>query len=313
MTRYITLTQYKSRVDVGMAQALSGLADQALAYIISGAESDIDDYMGFNPMVGGFEPHTCWFQHHWDERTLRSPSPNGVTPVRLVDRYRIQVSNLSTTGAGFFASISPSDCVINVFEGYIEIVPLQAITYSLSPIILQLWLRPPIVQVDAELGFYLPARGDSLYDSGNHTLYYSLRSYWASSFGMQLAIQPNTLPPIPPVDNVGCVVQAPSTYTVNYTEGSVTFNGAQSPTAVVTADYTYQIPDLVRDATIIQITYKLGQRILNQMGMQGVEQVRSGFQQIKRHMGADLKGELDSALHADAAAKLVGYRPIAVA
>jgi hypothetical protein len=313
MPRYITLAQYKSRFDVGMAAAFAPLSDLALANIISMAESDIDDFMEFDPLVGGFEPHTCWYQHRWDERTLKTPSPNGVTPVRVVDRYRIQVSNLSTTGAGFFASINPADCVINVFEQYVEIVPLQAVTYSLSPVILQLGLRPPIVQMDTELGFYLPALGDTLYDSGDQTTYYALRGFWAQTYVMALSAQPAALPPVPPVVYVNGVLQASNTYTINYAEGSVKFNAAQSGHPVVTADYTYQIPDRVRDSAIIQTTYLLGQIQLNKMGMQGVEQVRSGFQQIKRHMGADMKGELDSSLHADAAAKLLGYKPVAVA
>ena len=305
MPRYLTVGQYKS-FDTGMTLP----NDLTLAHVISQAESDIDDHMGFDPLLGGFEPHSAWFQHQWDQQRLRTPFPNEVVPLRLIDRYRIQVSNISTSGAGFFATINPGDCVLNEFEDYIEIVPLQAITYALSPVILQLGLRKPIVQVDAELGFYLPQLGEVLYTTDSLT-YQSTRAYWASSYSQALSTQPNTLPPVPPVVYKNGVVQS-SGFSINYTEGLVVFSAAQGA-AVITADYTYQIPDRVRDCAIIQTNYLLGQRDLNKLGMQGVEQVRSGFQQIKRHMSADLHGEHDSALHADAAAKLAGYRPIAIA
>lgn len=398
MPRYLTVAQYKA-FDTGMSLP----TDASLAHTISRAESDIDDYMQFDPLIGGFDPHTCWFQHKWDERNLRTPSPNGVTPVKLVDRYRIQVSNISTTGAGFFATIQPSDCVINVTEQYIEIVPLQAVTYSLSPVILQLGLRPPIVQVDAELGYMLSALRDALYTTDNQN-YTALRGFWASNYNVALSIQPNTLPPVPPViyvngaalvtatlsgtlnagqaytslpitalsaalpngavlvvnDGTGGtgitvtlaapansgaatlsissftpaipygastvlaskyaatgVAVAPSGYAVNYAEGQVTFATAfSSPFPTILADYTYQIPERVRDAAVLQTTWLLGQRALNKQGMTGLEMAKMGEQTLRMHR--PLLKELlvvgeTSVLCDEAASKLAIYKPIAVA
>jgi hypothetical protein len=42
----------------------------------------------------------------------------------------------------------------------------------------------------------------------------------------------------------------------------------------------------VRRATIAQVTYLLGQRALNALGMQGIELGRSGDQLVKRHIRA---------------------------
>lgn len=276
MTRYLTITQYKN-ADTGMS--LTGIPDMSLATYIVQAESDIDAFCGFDLRYGGgFEPHSIWTQAQFDSRSLRMQSPNGPVPVRQVLRYRIQVSNLSNTGAGFFANISQNDCAINVFDEYVEIVPLQSITYSLAPVLIQLGLRPPIVQMDVALGYYLASFGEPLYLLSGNT-YVALRGFWASTYSQSLATQPNTLPPVPPVVYVNGVAQASNTYTVNYTEGQITFNS--SPSGMPTADITYQIPDNVRDATILQTSYLLGKRRLNQQGMQGLGMARSGDVEIR--------------------------------
>lgn len=310
MPKYLSLGQYK-RISDGIS--LTNVSDMKLANMVNRAETLIDAHMGFDAKRGGFEPHDITVQHPFKQETLKSFDPQPPVPMRVITRYRIQVSNLSTTGAGFFANISPNDCVINNDGQYVEIVPLQAVTYSLSPILIQLGLKPPIVEMDCTLGYYLPVWGDILIDNGDHLTYYGIEGFWASTYTLALHLQPATLPAIPAVIYVNGVVQT-SGYTVNYAEGSVVFNSARSSTDVVTADYTKTIPPQVREATVIQTSWQLAQANLNQLGMLGLEAARTGDQDIRRPRTYASTGGLDpySALCEAAITSLKSLVPIAI-
>jgi len=271
--------QYKDE-DTGMS--LNDLNDLSLVRTIARAETAIDAFMKFNMRVGGFEPHNVWLQHKWDIDSRQTPFPSHPIPVQSVNRYRIQVSNVSTNGAGFFASINSGDCVINQGSSYVEIVPLQAITYSLSPVILQLGLKTPLVQMDSFVSFYIAVFGEQLIDTGDHISYKAVRGFWATSYLAALHIQPNQLPAIPPVVYVNGVATSSSNYSVNSIEGLVTFGTAQNSVPVVTADYTTVIPDSVKEACVRQTTYLLEQRSLRKQGLGGLDIAKSGDQQIQR-------------------------------
>lgn len=279
MPKYLTPSQYK-RYSEGVS--LNDVSDMTLAYQISRAEAAIDSYMGFDLKRGGFEWHPIMVQVPFQQWTLKNFTPQVPVPLRNITRYRIQVSNISTSGAGFFANINASDCVINNDGAYVEIVPLQAVTYSLSPILIQLGLRPPITELDCNVGFFLPVFGENFVDSGDHTTYYALDGFWATTYDLASYLQPQFTMPIPPNIYVNGVVQNNTTYTINSTDGTVTFNSAQTPSAVITGDYTKMIPDPVKEACVLQVDYILGQRKLNQLGMQGLEFARTGDQDIRR-------------------------------
>lgn len=311
--KYLTPGQFK-RFASGVA--LEGVNAMALTMAIAQAESAIDAEMDFDTKIGGFEPHTVWVQGPWKAESLRSQFPNYPVPVRNVRRYRIQVSNLSTTGDGFFANISPNDCVINEFQGYIEIVPLQAVSYSLSPVLLQLGLNPPITQIDCEVGHYIPILGETLTSDGVNKTYYAQRGFWASTYTQALHVQPATLPPVPPVVYKDGTPVSSSAYTVNYTEGAITFNSANSNSAVVTADYTAQIPDYVYFAALAQTAWNIAQRALAAQGMLGLQDIRSGDVNIRKEGGrgagaASMRGH--SPLCDDAAQWLSGLKEIGIA
>jgi hypothetical protein len=256
------------------------LSLETLATFIQRAEADIDSFMEFDPNQGGFEPHTVWYQEAWNAKTLKTRIPNRPVPIRNVTRYRIQVSNVSQAGAGFFANINKGDIVFNFFAQYIEIVPLQSITYSMTPVIIALGLNPPLVQVDYEVGFYIAAFGDALYDVGDGLNFRSLRGFWATSFDMAAFAWPNLLPQIPPIVYVNGVAVT-SGYTANYTEGQITFNSSQSGNSI-TADYCYQIPDLLKAATIAQTSWIIGQSDLNYQGLSGIESAKNDDQTVRR-------------------------------
>lgn len=307
--KYLTLQQFKD-ADTGIS--LTDMNNVSLAYHIARAETAVDAFMKFHMQVSGFEPHNVWLQKKWDLDSRQTPFPSHPVPVQMVNRYRIQVSNISTSGAGFFASINSGDCVINQYGGYVEIVPLQAITYSLSPIILQLGLKRPLVQMDSFVCFYLPTFGEILINTGDNQNYKAVRGFWASSYQATLHIQPYQLPPIPPIVYANGAIVNASNYTINYVEGIVTFNTVQSANPVVTADYTATIPDPARESTLRQVTHLLEQRALSKQGMGGLDLARSGDQQIQRIRQVRGVTRVET-LCEDAAACLADYQEIAIA
>lgn len=309
MAKYLTVQAYK---DADEGVSLSDVSDLSLARTIARAESAVDAYCKLDLKTGGFEPHNVWLQQKWDIETRQTRFPSSPVPVQQINRYRIQVSNLSLSGAGFFASINPGDCVINQYSGYVEIVPLQAITYSLSPIILQLGLRNPLVQMDCFVCFYIPVFGEVLIDTGDHQNYKAVRGFWASVYNQALHIQPNQLPAIPPVVYSNGVAVASSNYSVNYQEGMVSFNVAQSSNPVISADYCAQIPDPVREATMRQVTFLLAERALSKMGFRGLEVAKSGDQEIRK--SRQVRGVTRvEVLCEEAAACLTDYAEIPIA
>lgn len=281
MPKYLTVRQFKAISSFPVATDPT-LTNMALAYTIQQAEAEIDAHCGFDMRLGGFEPHTGWVQQQWDAQRLRVRIPNFPVPVRRALRYQIQVSNLSTSGAGFMATINPNDIAYNVFDFYVEIVPLQSITYSLAPVLVQLGLRPPIVQWDYEAGFFLPVFGELLINSGDNLNYYAMNGFWASSYTQAPSIQPMTTPPMVPVVYVNGGAVSSSTYTLDPIDGIVTFSASKMLADVVTMDYTYTIPNAVRAATIAQTTWILGQRALANRGMIGLELMRLGDEQLQR-------------------------------
>jgi hypothetical protein len=307
MAKYLTVTQYKLLDDGVLTPDVS---DLALARIITRAEIAIDAHMKFDLKVGGFEPHQVWIERKWNSNSLKTNFPSFPVPIRNVQRYWIQVSNLSTSGAGYFATISPNDCVINEFAGYVEIVPLQAVTYSLAPVILQLALRDPIVQMDCEVGFYLPVFGEQLITT-DYLTYYASRGFWAQTYSQAIHVQPATLPPIPSVVYANGVAQSTG-FAINNTDGAVTFTAKRNSSDVITADYTTVIPDIVVEATIRQVSYLLGQRALNRQGLMGLEQIKTGDQFIRRHLPQSGNG-VDVLCEAAAACLDGGIMPIAIA
>lgn len=313
MTKYLTVAQYKR---YGDGVALGDLSDMSLAMTINRSEAAVDAYMGFDAKRGGFEPHNVLIQQAFDELTRKFMYPNYPVPIRQVKRYRIQVSNLSSAGAGFFATINPNDCVINNDGYYIEIVPLQSLLYSLTPVFVNLGLKPPIVEVDLELGYYIPIMGEIMMDSGNHQTYYAGSGFWATSYTQSNALQPNALPPIPPVVYVNGSTVAANTYTYDPVDGSVTFTSVQSPIARVSIDYTQTIPDYVTEATMLQTTHLIAQRNLNKMGMyDNLYNMRSGEQSISypRSINVSEQGRSQlSSLCYQAAAILTRYEPVGV-
>lgn len=315
MGKYLTPAQYL-RADDGLVSA-PNLPVATINRYITRAEASVDAYVGFDQRYGGFEPHTTWFQAKWDNATLKTRVPNWPVPVRVAKRYRIQISMLgngAATNQGFFANIQVGDVAYNNRDNYIEIVPLQAVLYSMLPVIVELGMNPPVVQIDVEQGYYFDSLGEVLDDSGDHTTYYAQRGQWALTYDLQATIQPflqyvvakagsspdtngNAFTPnpgsLPYIIYKNGAAQTTG-FSVDAVNGAVTFTTPNLSSDIITLDYTYQIPDPVHEAVIAQTTYLLAQRELTRQGMEGLDVVQNAQQVLTRHRrGGSGSGALD--------------------
>jgi len=278
MPKYITPNQYLAADEA--LPALDTFTTTQLTTYIRRAERNIDTALEFDPRIGGFEPHAVWLQQAFDLELRKTRIPNFPIPVRAVQRYDIQVANASSeTGAGFFSSVGAGDIALNTFGGYIEILPLQAITYNLVPVFSPFGMTPPVVQCEYTVGYYFPVFNETLTTEDNLT-YAAENGFWATSIDLAPSIVSTTIvPAAPPVVRVNGAVQTTG-FSYNVPEGTVTFSTALADTDVVTADYTYQIPQSVVEATIAQTSYLIALRELNQYGMNALNRLSSDGQSL---------------------------------
>lgn len=192
-------------------------------------------------------------------------------PIQSIDRVRIQVSTETVTGNPFVANIPAADVVVDNTDGWLEIVSLQAILYGLSPTIINLGLNTIIALLDCHTGYYLVQLGEVLTPPAlPATAYTSGRAFWAQTLTQAPNQTPFVAQPVPPVVYQNGVPTA-LPYTVDYVNGAVTFTGTQpASTDVVSADYTYAIPDAIREATRFAALAILAERNPNLAGMAGL-------------------------------------------
>lgn len=305
MPKYLTPQAYR-RSDQGIYNTSSAVLDSFLAQQIELAEGAIDAFMGFRLQTpSGFAPGTIALMQAGlrpNPTKIRFPLPP--TPIRRVTRLRIHLTN-ATDGSAVIGTLSPNEVVFNQDEQYAEITS-QTLAYSVATPLIGFSLRPPLMELDGECGFYLSFLGETLYnDSGDLKTYNSLKQFWASTYVQAIGNQPNVLPPVPPVIYVNGIVTSASNYAVNYAEGQVVFTAARASSDVITADFAGTIPALVKNACIEQVNHLLEQRILRQQGAGGLMMVKMGKREIRRSP----KLNIDEDYLCDAArTKLRGYK-----
>lgn len=317
MPKYLSSRAY-ARADEGLL-SVPTLSAGTLKRFIERAERMVDAYCGFDARLGGFEPHNIWYQVKWDRKNLKTRIPIWPVPVRAALRYRIQVSMIggNNPSNGFFATIQNGDVAYNTFGNYVEIVPLQAVLYSMLPVLVELGMNPPVAQLDLEMGYYLDEFGDTLEDNGDHSVYFATRGFWATTYDQNRSIIPNTVPVVAmmnaadptlgqsyttnplglpfllykngtllttnlSINTLGGTPGAGQVF-VDPVEGTVTFGTPNVGSDVIKAAYTYQIPDAVREATLAQTTYLLAQRDLTRQGMRALDIVQTAQQMLQRH------------------------------
>jgi len=263
--KYLTPTFYRAS---GEGVPLSGVTDLALARFIARAESDIDQYCHLVSLA----PHTIEDEvREWNPASRRYYYGESPMPVSAISRFLIQISTNAQTGDDLAANVSPNDIVINAQEGWFEVVSMTTLTMGLTPVLLNLGLSTTLAHVDYTCGFTYAIDDEPLFSADNLT-YASARCLWDAAV-------------TPTVKKNGVTVE--SGYTVDFTEGIVTFASANQPSDQITASYTHHVPDTVRDAAIEIVSARLGERGLQQAGLTGLQEARAGrYYQAQRATGS---------------------------
>jgi hypothetical protein len=171
-------------------------------------------------------------QHRWRRiETLESkPGDRRVYlvrhPVRDVEEFKIVFTNT------YYISLSPSNLYVNRRDGFVEIIASQPTIVGFPPVGYWLGLAEPIIEVTYTYGWRYEITSDRCLPGGGST-YFATHGMWDSTASVTVYVN-------------GTAV-APSTYTVDYEDGTITF--ASPPTGIVTADYTATLPQAIPEAT----------------------------------------------------------------
>jgi len=284
--RYVSPAYYQS---CGEGVDTSTLSTVQLARVIARAESMVDRYCHLPTLA----PTTVTDEMcQWNGESRRVFYAMAPVPLTTITGCRIQVSTNPVTGNPLIATVNPNDVAVFARLGYVEIVSFTAMTMGLTPVLLNLGLTNVIAHLDYTAGWTLTDT-ETLIDSGDHQTYDSVRCLWD--------------PTVPAVVKANGTTVTPTT--VNYTDGEVTLATRGTASDVVTAAYTYHIPDQIRTAAVIVTSALVGEHFLQTQGLTNLMTARNGrMYQLQRPQG------IDSARIPGAAADILSdYRHISLA
>jgi hypothetical protein len=150
--------------------------------------------------------------------------------------------------------------VVNRMEGYCEVVALTPVISGYFPVGWNFGLWNPLAVVDYTYGWTFEVTGDEC-EAESTTLYTASHGNWSDD--------------APTVYVDGMEVD-PGDYTINTDDGSINFSDTATPTVqqVVTADYTYTLPDAIAQATGIVATGFIAESRMASRGMIGLQSLR---------------------------------------
>lgn len=206
-------------------------------------------------------------------------------PVKTVTSCRIYVTNQQY--------ISFSDSEMFVSRSQIQIISFAMTANGLfgAAIIPSVGLMVPILRLGYTYG-YVFTTTDEVLEPTDASTYRAQNQFWDDT---DVTIQ---------VD--GATVT--TGFTLDRTEGTVTFDDNQASSAVVTASYGYGLPSEIAEATGLIAAANMGERQMVARGMSGVRSLKIGEISIERNTLR--RGETQLWVPAEAGAMLEGFRHI---
>jgi len=198
-------------------------------------------------------------EHHWNMGNgVNEPSQRSVYlwhyPIKAVSDLRIRLTN--SQGIVFDST------ELMVFDREVEIVSLALTSTGLfgAFIVPEIGLSHPRIVATYTYGSLVPMTGQVL-EATDGLLYRAEDQWWDS--GETTTIYENGSP-------------ITSDFTIDYDEGAVVFDSAQSTESKFTADYTTKLPRGIATATGILAAEALGDAEMRSRGMSGLRSVRVG-------------------------------------
>ncbi len=175
-------------------------------------------------------------------------------PIRSVEAVQLDL------GKTYLVSLNAAtDIYINSMENYIEVVSVAPTVVGFYPLAVNLGLYNPVSRTTYTYGWSFTITGDIL-EAETPMVFSGAYGNWDSL--------------IDPVVFLNGVEQDPADYTVDFNDGTISFDTAPSPGVVVTADYAYTAPAAIVDAIGITTTALLGGARIAQRGMVGLQSIR---------------------------------------
>lgn len=173
-------------------------------------------------------------------------------PIRTVTGFAIKFTN------NYQITLPADNLYVNAAAGYVEVVASQPTIVGFPPLGYWFGLSEPIVETSYTYGWQFVVTGDEL-EADSTTLFYATHGSW--------------LPGGSPIIYIDGAEQTTG-YTINEDDGSVTFDTEPAPGEVVTADYTYALPQAIADAIGIIATDSIGASRNAGRGLTGLSSLR---------------------------------------
>lgn len=255
---YMTVDRFKH---AGLGSDLSGIEDWELASMLDRASALVDDYCVVPrlPSTHDFRGGSIVDESEsWKDGQRRVFLKH--RPVRTVTRFRIYATNT------VYVEIQPGDIFVEEEEGWAEVVAL-----SLTPV--GFWsashivsLEDPIVKVNYTYGWSFSVTDERIYPT-DAWQYRAMNQFWDSTVA-------------PVVKKNGIVISAG--FTIDMTEGTVTFSSAQIATDVFTVTYAYTLPKDISQATGIVTAGLIAERDLTIKGMGNLAEIQVEEVRLRR-------------------------------
>jgi hypothetical protein len=263
---------------MGLGVDLADVDDVELRSTLERASALVDTYccVPMLPQKFDFRGGTMTDEEHeWTDDLYDRPRPYRyypwAGPVQSVSSFKIY----STPSV--YVEIDADEMFINNSGGWIEISSLKLTQYGLfgaGLITTLLGIYHPVARATYTYGWSFPVTQEYLEPTDAWT-YRAQNQWWKTS-------------PAPIVYKDG--VEQSTGFTIDYDEGTVTFDAALSASNIVTASYTYKLPSQISLATGVIAAEDIGQSDLRAKGMSGIDSLTVGEITLRRAANAGMRG-----------------------
>ena len=264
MTRRLVLSPQRF-LRMGYGQALpSDFSMSTLRTVLSQAQDQVSRYCAVPKMPQAYDWRGGTMTNEKQQWKVSNPLAYGEGVRRVyLNSYPIKAITDFHLDLGLTFSIQvPNDQLyLNAQESYFEIVALSPTVVGYYPLAVNLGLYQPIARVSYTYGWQFDITDDVL-ESETPTVFSGAYGNWIAS-------------PAPVIYFDGVAVN-PADYTLNGDDGQVTFTDTTkpSPGVVVSADYSYAVPDEIVQAVGITTAHLIGMSRIAARGMTGLQSIK---------------------------------------
>jgi len=275
---YLTPSRYRAS---GFGVDVSTMEDAELRAVLVRASSLVDVYCGIpmQPSRHDFRGGSITGeQHAWRLATDVGRGTRRVYPMhRPLNTATSFVVKFTNT---FQVSIDPANIYVNRIEGWMEVVSLAAVASGLYPVGVNFGLYTPVAEIGYTYGYSFSVEDEEMIVTDGNT-YQAIRGSWSAS-------------PAPIIKKNGSVIT--TGFTTSISEGEVVFDAPNAASDIITATYTYTLPDAVVDATGVVATHLLGERSLASKGMSGLSSIKVAEVALARTRNNAAVGEMGNVI-----------------